>query len=525
MGDEKPLVLRGYQQREHDRIVDYRSNLIAWDMGTGKTLLAVELMRHISDTPRQVKMNPLGTLNVNQPVRALVIAPLNTHQSWKETIERQMPDTPVYILGTEVQTPQLWERVTSNFHRFGVYIIGWEAMHGYEEKVFEEKTVMSAGKPRTIKVLKKVIEHIPPWKQVREFDLVVADECHRMQNRKSASATVLKSIPAVRRLAMSGTWTGNKKEGGWSTLNWLWPKKYPYYWPWVNAVFDTVPDPYSKIRIIGEKEPGKSIADIPSYSRVELTDVVHDIPEVIERRIEVPMTPKQAKIYRDFKDQAFAWLEDQPVGTNLPIVQRIRLRQVALGTPSAVTAMVVKREVGDVGEMVSETEEEIIEVFFKPNSLSNKINTLKEILSDIPSHEPVMVYLHSKRFAVAVQHQIGRSAVIWSGDTSQTERQKIKDAFGQPNGPRVIVAVISAISTGTDGLQKVCASEVWLSQDENNIENQQAKARLVRSGQSRPVNRWYIESEDTIDQGVYVRTAQNTVEMKRYYRGSTQEEQ
>ncbi len=536
MADE-PLKLRPYQQEGLDQISKYRSSLVAWDMGTGKTLLAVELMRQIQETPRIREIDGVQT-ELPGRLRALVVAPINTHHSWEATIKRQMPGTAVFIVGTPGSDEQNWKRLTSSFKLGGVYIIGWEAMHGWVEKVKD---------PHTGDIISE-ISHVPPWQLAGEFDLVVADECHRMQNRKSMSAKVLKCINTKRRLAMSGTPAGNRKEGIWSTLNWLWPGKYPYFWPWINETMVTRPDPYKKIAIEGEKERGSTIRDIPSYTRLELADVNDQLPPVAEHVVEVDMGPKQTKIYKDFKDQAFAWLEDMPVGTPLPITQRIRLRQVALGTPSAVIVEKTKRKPmevtrrklievttdeddnvldekwDDVVETVMTEEiEEKLEVYFKPNSKSSKIEALKEILADLPDGEPVMVYLHSKRFAEPVAHQLGKRAVIWSGDTSQARRREIMQSFGKPGGPQIIVAVISAISEGTDGLQRVCANEVWLSQDDNNLMNEQAKARLLRTGQERMVNRWYIQSVGTIDKGVYIRTGENRVEMKDFYRVGTEQ--
>lgn len=487
-------------------------------MGTGKTLVAVELGKQI----RESKENPR--------LRALIVAPLNTHPGWESTIRRQLgEEVAVYTVGTPQADPDNWGRMVGAFKLPGVFIIGWEAMAGRIEKVKD---------PNTKEVISE-ISHIPPWSKTGTWDLVVADECHRMQNRRSLAAKVMNIIQADRRLAMSGTPAGNKPEGIWSTLHWLWPGKYPHYWPWVNERMVTEPCPYAHIKIIGEKEPGSTIADIPSYSRVELADVVEDLPPVIERRVEVDMLPTQTKIYKNFLDQAFAWLDEQPIDTPLPITQRIRLRQVALGNPNA--GIVVKRKsrtmertvrkeivnddettdwVWDTEEVQEEYDEESLEVFFKPTTTSNKITALKEILSDLPEDEPVMIYTHSRRFVEPVVHQLGKNAVAWTGETKQEERRRILQTFGQKKGPRIIVAVIAAISEGTDGLQRVCANEVWLSKDENNLLNEQCKARLVRSGQERPVNRWYIESRDTIDQGVYIRTEENTITMKEFYRGA-----
>ena len=517
---------------------------------TGKTLVATELGRQI----RESKEHPR--------LRALIVAPLNTHPGWESTIRRQLgEEVAIYTVGTPQADPDNWGRMIGAFKLPGVFIIGWEAMAGRIEKVKD---------PNTREVIKE-ISHIPPWQHTGTWDLVVADECHRMQNRRSLAAKVMNIINAERKLAMSGTPAGNKPEGIWSTLHWLWPGKYPHYWPWVNERMKTEPCPYAHIKIIGEKEPGSTIADIPSYSRVELMDVVADLPEVIERRVEVDMLPTQAKIYKNFLDQAFAWLDEQPVDTPLPITQRIRLRQVALGNPNAGIVVKTKRRtmertvrkevvresgasdhdlmqeawdtwdgvtpfeeweksvfdsgkttdyVWDTVEVEEEYDEEKLEVFFKPTTTSNKITAVKEILSDLPEDEPVMIYTHSRRFVEPVVHQLGKNAVAWTGETKQEERRRILQTFGRKGGPRIIVAVIAAISEGTDGLQLVCANEIWLSKDENNLLNEQCKARLVRSGQERPVNRWYIESRDTIDQGVYLRTEENTITMKEFYRGA-----
>lgn len=479
------LEPRPYQQDTLDTVAKFRSSLIAWDMGTGKTLLAVELMRLI----REGKENPR--------IRALIVAPLNTHRSWKETIARQLgPEVAIYTVGTPGQDPTTWKGMVGGFKLPGIFIIGWEAMAGWVEAVKD---------PHTNEVIKE-ISHIPPWQHTGEWDLVVADECHRMQNRRSLAAKVMTSIKSERRVAMSGTPAGNRKEGIWSILHWLWPSKYPHYWPWVNETMKTEPCPYAHIKVVGELEPGSTIRGIPSYHRLELREVNDQLPEVVERIIEVEMTPKQAKTYQSFLDRAFAWLEEQPVATPLPITQRIRLRQVALGNPSAV-------------QIVEEDGQEKIEVFFKKTSTSLKISAIKQILEDLPEDEPVMIYTHSKRFVEPVVHQLGKRAVAWTGDTKQDERHQIMDSFGKPGGPLYIVAVIAAISEGTDGLQRLCANEIWLSKDDNNILNEQCKARLLRTGQERIVNRWYLHSRNTIDEGVYAKTSENTITMQDFYRG------
>jgi hypothetical protein len=478
-------------------------------MGTGKTLLAVEHAK------QNVKAN-----------RILVVAPVNTHTGWVKTFCRQWPEIPITVLGSPSEDPEGWLKATGRMEapfrgtgkKNGVFIVGWEVMRGYTKTLYEVTSWCDVKTRKEYSSKEAVGTEVirPPWAATGVWDLVVADECHRMQNRKSESATVMNTIKAERKLAMSGTWTGNKKEGAFGTLHWLWPKRYPHFWPWVDKHLETVPDPYTYKRIVGELEPGSIIRDIPCYMRVEadigeLREVVHEV--------DVDMAPRQAKTYLRFKEEAFAWLDDQPIGTPLPIVQRIRLRQVALGMPGAVVVTDEPVAYLDAQGNTKFTQEERVEVTFRPNCTSSKIAALKEIISDLPPDEPVMVYVHSKRFVEPVVHQLGKQAVGWTGDTPVHVRDKLRyKTFGRPGGPRIIVAVIAAIGEGTDGLQDVCANEIWLSVDDNNLLNEQAKARLLRTGQTRTVNRWYIYARGTMDRGVYRKNDLNRIEMKEFWR-------
>ena len=63
----------------------------------------------------------------------------------------------------------------------------------------------------------------------------------------------------------------------------------------------------------------------------------------------------------------------------------------------------------------------------------------------------------------------------------------------------MLVAVISAVAEGTDGMQDVCANEIWASVSDNKVLNQQARGRLSRQGQKRLVNRWVLRARGTIE--------------------------
>ena len=73
---------------------------------------------------------------------------------------------------------------------------------------------------------------------------------------------------------------------------------------------------------------------------------------------------------------------------------------------------------------------------------------------------------------------------------------------------QILLAVVSAIAEGVDGLQTDCHTEIWLSRDSSLVINEQAQGRLHRSGQKRSVVRYLVQCPGTIDDTVVGRLAE-----------------
>lgn len=359
---------------------------------------------------------------------------------------------------------------------------------------------------------------VPPWTRTGTWDLVIADEVHRIARRDSINALVLKLINAENRHGASATPAGNKPQGLWSILNWLWKSKYRSFWQWAHT-FLLVENQIigsggqSVQQIVGERDPGFTWLDVPSKIRHKVSDVREELPEVIERTVMVPMSDAQFKIYNQFADMAVAWLEDKSGGdweaakrliaSPLGITQRIRLRQAALGT-------------------LAITDDNPVEIGFDSEAAQSKITTIKEIISDLPPDEPVLIWTHSRKWAVLCRDALKKAKLgkvnAWTGSTSPKTRQAYKDTFGVDF--RILVAQIQSIAEGVDGLQFRCATEIWASVLDGDEEtgNAQARGRLHRDGQTRPVQRWYLHSENSIDTDLAASLAERRAQMHAMYR-------
>lgn len=517
--------LRPYQQKSLDILLRDSSGLDASEMGTGKTLVAT----------RRASM-----LRTNGPPRVLIVAPVNTHDQWISSFVSEYPsleNSPhLRIVGTHRSDPDGWKMLTGKAP--GVYVIGWEAMRGLTPasvKVVNDddpKKTMSvrgeipegwhkasssgasrgygdlygSGNKLTVKAVREAMRcgDVPPWYLTGTWDLVIADESHRMQRRDSSNRRVLNLINTTHKLALSGTPAGNKPEGLWATLNWLWPSRYRGFWDWAGAHLNIVPinryDTVQGQEIVGEKYPGSTWTEIPCVVRWRIEEVSSQLPSVVERIVVVPMGSRQRKIYDDFERQAFAWLDEQPVITDLPITQRIRLRQAALGQ--------LKATAGDP-----------VDIDFAKTGDQPKISAIREIINDLPQDEPVLIYTHSAKWAVLCATSLDKDygpARTWTGDLSKAQRTRLKNEFGK--SVRVIVAQVASIAEGVDGLQHVCRCEIWASPSEDGLMNEQAKARLHRPGQKQVVQRWILHSKDSIDTDVDASLRIRRTQMRAMYR-------
>lgn len=428
-------TLYDWQEEDVCKALEHDSWFIAYEMGLGKTVVAVEW----------AKRKGVQT--------AIVVCPLNTRRSWEATIKEQMPGTDVYWLENTPKHVSAFGFLKVD--KPGWYLIGWEMMRGGA----------ITGK---------------------SADLIIADETHKQANYgRSNQAIFIREIESKYKLALSGTPAANKPEGIFGTINWLWPKRYKSYWNWVEK-FWRVKRNGNTFDLIRELHPGAIIADIPMFTRRLRKDHRDDMPAVLpEIPIMVELSAAQRKLYARLEEEAGAWLdEDNFMSTAIPLVQDIRLRQIALAVPT-----MVKNKDG------------LDEVTFKPNAGSSKIDALIEVLkSPSTGEESFLVLTHSAKVIPTVVHKLEKAGIKargFSGDTKTEERDWLLDNLGGEY--RVLVAGIAAIGEGTDGLQYKCHNMFWLSKHPNWLLNKQASMRLDRPGQTEPINQWYTYAEHTVD--------------------------
>ena len=344
------------------------------------------------------------------------------------------------------------------------------------------------------------------WNTV-DVDVIILDEVQRMSNRKSKTWTNVRGMGKnAKKIALSGTFNGNRMQGAWTTLRWLFPERSDSslyttplsFWRWADDWLIIEADEWLGFtEVQGERfEPGTMLSYYQSYIRE--SDVL-DVEEPNVIIVDVPMCAAQKRLYKQLETDLVMWLSTpdpltgkKPVVLEMPGNFKLRARQITLGVP-------VLSANGTVT--------------YDSDMVSPKFDMCLDILKSLDPMEPVLVFTHSRQYALAFAEKMNRKGIpawAWAGNTTEAQRQAALADWG--NGLQIIIAVVEAIAEGTDGLQYLCHNEIWVSESNNPLMNKQARARLPRMGQTRVVNRWMLFSPDTHDVGIHSKQAQQIFE-------------
>lgn|GEM_PF-3121440 len=453
-----------------------KSVLMGAGMGSGKTVVSAEVILR------------------TKPKRALIVGPKNSFRQWRDSLKDQGISVPLKQIVNSVPGRKNLLRLVGGSP--GLYYVGLEMLRAQDwetisETVATDPEIMAFFKgdiEETFTVERRIQSHT--YSKMKELDLLISDESHRHSNKKTASDDTIRSIPAEGRIALSGTFYGNKFENTWSVANWLWGKKvtgskssWEAKWCIKKPVMTKdgraqlkTKNGFPLSKIVSENLPGEYVETLPCY--VFIATPIGDVPP--PEIVKIDLHPEQMRQYEEMETQSLTWIpsskskDHEPLVADLPVTQRQRLRTAALGGMTLVP--------GD-------SEEDPDSITFDPGCKSSTLTALHEVL-----HRPdwvgkkVLILTHSKPFAIETARRISKkySVALKTGEVSSARWEEDKASFMLPvsetDSVQYLVSVISAVGTSTDGLQANCARVVWISEDDNNTNNMQGANRVWRDG-------------------------------------------
>ena len=349
-------------------------------------------------------------------------------------------------------------------------------------------------------------------------DMLIVDEVHQVATMGSKAQKAISGYSARdpepiaqrfdHRLALSGTPMRQAFENLWSTMRLLWPDHNKrgqvahdnsYAWLidrmtrqeiWTKNIDTRTGERRKAIQWVGETEPGRLFSEAPCvivHKRRETCcdDPSHEggflpteEPQIIEREVE--LTAKQKKAIREMEASMFTYLNENPLIADIPLTQKQRIRQLTLGEAEAVS-------VGDDKTSIE----------FPKDSPSPFLDETIHILSNLPEGEAVAIFLEGQRYAEVLTHRLTKAG--YTAEEYSGKRKADLERFGQDY--QVLVGVLSAIGTGTDGLQSRCSTEIIFEQPVSLTLREQGFARLDRMNSKRQVQRYVLLDDMGVQAG------------------------
>ena len=377
---------------------------------------------------------------------ALVVAPKTAKAVWTHEFTKWAPHRAVTVVdGSATKRRQQLEAESD------VFVVNWEALRIHSRIATYGSTRLGPGE-NTPKELNR------PWRAV------VADEAHRAINPKAKQTRALWAIRDTADFAfpLTGTPIADTPDDFWALLHFINPAEWPSRPKFIDRYCETTWNAFGGVDVVGLKATNRQeFYDLtnPRMLRRPKALVLPWLPEKVYEPRMVEMPPKQARAYKQFKEEMVADL-DGGLGTafdNLSVLTR--LSQLA-------SASLEINEDGNI-RMVAP---------------SSKVDALVELLEDM-GNAPLVVFAQSRQLIDLAAERLERDGITFStvvGGQSSLIRDTAVEHF--MNGDvRVILCTMGA---GSESITLTRADTVcFMNRSWSLIENRQAEDRIHRVGQ------------------------------------------
>lgn len=424
-------------------LANSESAILADGMGAGKTVQAC------------AALSMIGARNV------LVVCPLSVIPVWEKHIA-EWTDLTTQVVTSETRADELHAHVL---------ITNWDKMRMLSR-------LSGYGSMKTTKEEKRV-----KLLNIHNFDVVIADEAHRMKNHRAKRSRAMWSLSSQHRWALTGTPLANNLGDVWSILRWIAPEDWKSRVTFIDKYCETQYNPWSG---------GKDIIDLREDVKWHWNTLFYDLflarsrSEVIDRHIEKKrsvryayLPPDLRKVYETVKDGYLAQLNDDSVlDSPNPLTAALRLSQLSAA-------------------MLEDEGSEMVEP-------SPKIDALMDFFKDLHDEEPVVVMSGSKKLLkLMANHRISRlnrTFTLVDGDLSPKEREVRYQMFSEGK----VSTLLTTSGVSSEGVDLSHAKiMVFIHRNWSMIEAKQAEDRITRwSQESNEVEIVDIVTKDTIDERI-----------------------
>jgi len=325
------------------------------------------------------------------------------------------------------------------------------------------------------------------WALGQQWDAVILDESHRIKSHGSAVSKFCYKLgrQASRRLCLTGTPMGQSPLDLFGQFRFLDPGVFGTSWTTFSNRYARHQNPTIPQMVTGYQNQ-EELQERMAWLTYRVTaDEVLELPEKhhIDRRFE--LGPEARRIYRELESDLIADVRGGTVSASNVLTKLIRLAQVCSGF------LVPDGEDRDTGVQEFDT---------------GKLDALEEILEDIDPSEPVVCFTrfrHDCRRIQSLAEKLGRQY----GELSGSRCDALNDRAELAPGIQVAAVNMQSGGLGVDLTRsRYC---VFYGVGHSLSLYTQAVARLHRPGQTRPVTYLHLIGAGTVEESIYLALKKN----------------
>ena len=438
--------LRKYQRSDVLILSKMKRAILGNDPGTGKTLECIALADLI------------------KAKRVLVICPLSLIGSWRDEIKLWCDDKDTKIIPPESNYKRA-EKMNDNLAAGA----RWNIVN---------YSILQGGKDKTTNRYKSKDKH--PQLFSEHWDLIIVDEAHRLQNKKTQLAEGLSLLKSDYLVLATGTSMTKDHQGIFGLLSVIDPKLFTSRWDFIETYNETedkmVRTRNGSVRtkeVIRPKNKNNFLYMLSKYMiRRRKEEVLTELPEAIHITVPISMDNADRKQYDLLQNEMVTMLDDTLIISKNVLAQQTKLRQFILA-------------------------KELVLDKVAKNYISPRVQAILDIVSG--DDKPKIIFSTSTKFLDHLKQYLGDYRVgEITGRIPFSERQEVVNSLGRGELD-VILGTISAMGEGLNMQAAdtvIFADKTWVPADQK-----QAIARVLRMGQkSDSILIYSIVMENTIDE-------------------------
>lgn len=421
----------------------HQRQAFAFANALGRTILAMEM-----GTGKTLVS--LGLIAQNTKRAAIVLAPKRVVRVWPNEIKKHLEHPDDWLVLPLAEGPTT-KRATA------IKIAQGQATATGQRLLVAVNYEASHREP-----LASTLKNLQP-------DIVVLDEIHRIKSRtgKASKFAATLAAGAKHRVGLTGTLIPNGPEDVWAQFRAIDPNLLG---PW--SQFSREHLHFNDFGGIGGYRDLRLLHEKINRRIYRVTQDVLDLPPVQHQIIPVDLKPKTRQLAREIYEELIVQLGHGTITTSIFLTKLLRVQQLTGGVA-----------------VLDDGTREIVD--------TAKADALEDLLTDLPKDEPVVVFCNFHDDLNATQRvaeKLGRRYAELSGRRDELEAWQVGEMD-------VLGIQIQAGGIGIDATRAAIAVFYSVSYSYANFE--QAKKRVHRPGQDRPVRMYSLLASESLDEDIH----------------------